>query len=168
MKDQTLQSIDDNVVSAAEFLGGFDIKKRACLRAYAESQGIIKWIKKETKGSICSLFNHSCTHSHAPPSPHADVKDLQNFVNISLATAAGGEDDYTRDKLSNLWTVGSGFEALIYRLPSDAGYQTLVDRCKTLWETLRSAPNLLNMMVQCTSICSVVCMLVMYVLLLCT
>ena len=69
MKDQTLQSIDDNVVSAAEFLGGFDEKKRACLRAYAESQGIIKWIKKETKGSICSLFNHSCTHSHSPPSP---------------------------------------------------------------------------------------------------
>ena len=59
MKDQTLQPIDDSVVSAAEFLGGFDEKKRACLRAYAESQGIIKWIKKETKGSVCSLFNHS-------------------------------------------------------------------------------------------------------------
>ena len=50
MKDQTLQSIDDNVVSAAEFLGGFDETKQACLRAYAESQGIIQyWIKKETR-----------------------------------------------------------------------------------------------------------------------
>ena len=53
MKDQTLHSIDKSVVSAAEFLEGFDEHKRACLRAYAESQGIIKWIQKETKGSIC-------------------------------------------------------------------------------------------------------------------
>ena len=75
------------------------------------------------------------------------MNDLQNFVNISLATAAGGEDAYTRDRLSNLRTVGSGFEALIYQLPSDAGYETLVDRCKSLWDTLRSAPNLPYMMV---------------------
>ena len=115
--------------------------------------------------SVQSLI---CTHSHAPPPPHADVKDLQNFVNISLATVAGGEDALTRDRLSNLRTVGSGFGALIYRLPSDAGYQMLVDRCKAVWEALRSAPNLPDMMVQCTSTCSVVCMLVMYVLLLCT
>ena len=77
-----------------------------------------------------------------------DVNDLQNFVNISLATAAGGEDAYTRDRLSNLRTVGSGFGALIYRLPSDAGYETLVDRCKSLWDTLRSVPTLPHMMVQ--------------------
>ena len=75
------------------------------------------------------------------------MNDLKNFVNISLATAAGGEDALTRDKLSNLRTVGSGFGALIYQLPSDAGYTALVDRCKTLWETLRSAPNLPDMMV---------------------
>ena len=79
----------------------------------------------------------------------SDVNDLQNFVNISLATAAGGEDAYTRDRLSNLRTVGSGFGALIYRLPPDAGYKILVDRCKSLWDTLKSAPNLPYMMVRC-------------------
>ena len=69
MEDQTLQSIDDSVVSAAEFLGDFGEKKRACLRAYAESQGIIKWIKKETKGLVFHQFNHSCTQSHSPSPP---------------------------------------------------------------------------------------------------
>ena len=69
-------------------------------------------------------------------------------MNISLATAAGGEDDLARDKLSNLSTVGSGFVALIYKLPPDACYETLMDRCKLLWETLRSAPRLSDMMVQ--------------------
>lgn len=45
-----------------------------------------------------------------------DVNDLQSFVTIALATAAGGEGDLTKDKLSNLRTVGSGFGALIYGL----------------------------------------------------
>ena len=45
------------------------------------------------------------------------IEDLQSFVTIALATAVGGEDDLTKDKLSNLRTVGSGFRALIYELP---------------------------------------------------
>ena len=118
-------------------------------------------------------------HSLTPSSFSSDVQDMQNFINISLATAAGDEEALTHDKLSYLRTVGGGFGALIYRLPSNAGYEMLVDRCKTLWDTLQSgiqmqdtvghtAPNLPDMMVQCSSTCSVVCMLVMYVLLLCT
>ena len=75
------------------------------------------------------------------------MTDLQNFVNISLATAAGGEDDFTRDKLSNLRTVGSGFGALIYRLPPTAGYKTLVERCRSLWDILKSTPQLPKLMV---------------------
>ena len=107
-----------------------NINKLIFLRASAYAHVIL----------ICLLM-HSFNFS-------LDVNDLQNFVNISLATAAGGEDAYTRDKLSNLRTVGSGFGALIYRLPPDAGYETLVDRCKSLWDTLRSASNLPYMMVR--------------------
>ena len=77
----------------------------------------------------------------------ADVSDLQNFVNIALATAAGGEDDLTRDKLSNLRTIGSGFGSLIYKLPRTSGYKELVAGCKTLWETLEAAPRLPQIMV---------------------
>ena len=65
-----------------------------------------------------------------------DVSDLQNFVNVALATAAGGEDDLAHDQLSNLRTVGSGFGALIYKLPEDAGYADLAKRCESLWEAL--------------------------------
>ena len=76
-----------------------------------------------------------------------DVNDLQNFVNISLTTAAGGEDDFTRDKLSNLRTVGSGFGSLIYGLLSTTDYKTLVERCRSLWDTLKSTPDLPELMV---------------------
>ena len=91
---------------------------------------------------ISHLLIHSLTLSIS-----SDVSDLQNFVNISLATAAGGEDALTRDRLSKLRTVGSGFGALIYDLPSDVSYWKLMSRCKTLWETLNSTPNLSQMMV---------------------
>ena len=50
-----------------------------------------------------------------------DVNDLRKFVNIALPTAAKGEDDLTRDKLSNLHTGGSSFGPFIYKLPKTAG-----------------------------------------------
>ena len=66
------------------------------------------------------------------------MNDLQNFVNVALATAAGGEDDLAHDKLSNLQTVGSGFGALIYKLQDNAGYADLAKRCESLWEALEN------------------------------
>lgn len=65
-----------------------------------------------------------------------DIHDLQQFVTIALATAAGGEDDYTRDRLSNLRTVGSGFAPLIYQLPQTTSYEGLQRRCMSLWDSL--------------------------------
>ena len=73
---------------------------------------------------------------------YIDVHDLQHFVTIALATAAGGEDDLTRDKLSNLRTVGSGFAKLIYRLPSMTGCMELERRCQSLWDSLSHDPSL--------------------------
>ena len=77
-----------------------------------------------------------------------DVSDLQNFVNVALATAAGGEDDLAHDQLSNLRTVGSAFGALIYKLPKEAGYADLAKRCESLWEALRNNPDLPNRLVR--------------------
>ena len=66
-----------------------------------------------------------------------DVQDLQHFVTIALATASAGEDDYTRDRLSNLRTVGSGFAKLIYSLPKSTNCMELVRCCTSLWDTLK-------------------------------
>ena len=72
----------------------------------------------------------------------SDVNDLQNFVNVALATAAGGEDDLTHDKLSDLRTVGSGFGPLIYNLPENACFADLTERWESLWEALRNSQDL--------------------------
>ena len=70
------------------------------------------------------------------------MNDLQNFVNVALATAAGGEDDLAHDKLSNLRNVGSMFGPLIYNLPKTAGYADLARRWRSLWETLQNSRDL--------------------------
>ena len=76
------------------------------------------------------------------------MNDLQNFVNVALATTAGGEDDLAHDKLSDLRTIGSGFGALIYKLPDDAGYAVLAQRCTSLWEALKNNQDLPNKLVR--------------------
>uniref|UniRef100_A0A1X7TWB5 RZ-type domain-containing protein n=1 Tax=Amphimedon queenslandica TaxID=400682 RepID=A0A1X7TWB5_AMPQE len=127
---QTLQYIDDNLAKTGEFLHGIssDLRKLECLRAFTECQKLVQWIKVET----------------------TDVHDLQHFVTIALATAAGGEDDLTRDKLSNLRTVGSGFAKLIYRLPLTTGCMELVGRCKSLWDSLSHDPSLPEKLIECS------------------
>ena len=69
--------------------------------------------------------------------PLTDVQDLQNFVTIALATASVGEDDYTRDRLSDLHAVGDGFAKLIYSLPPDSNCDKLIEYCISLWDTLK-------------------------------
>ena len=76
-----------------------------------------------------------------------DVSDLQNFVNVALATAAGGEDDFANDRLSSLRTVGSGFASLIYKLPENTGFKELAERCSSVWKAYRNDRNLPKMLV---------------------
>ena len=76
-----------------------------------------------------------------------DVNEIQHFVNVALATAAGGEGDLQHDKLSNLRTVGSGFASLIYSFPDDAGFVELKEACAYLWEALNKNGNLPSLLV---------------------
>ena len=78
---------------------------------------------------------------------YLDVRNLQHFVTISLATAVGGEGDYARDLLANLRTVAGGFGELIYKLPLETGYKDLEKKCAVLWETLRNTPDLPSLLV---------------------
>ena len=84
MKDQTLQAIDQSVVTATNFLQDFasDERKTDCLRAYIESKKIVKWIRKEIEGHFilvkaparcasCSIT--ISTHSSFPISGSAQV-----------------------------------------------------------------------------------------------
>ena len=75
------------------------------------------------------------------------MNDLQNFVNVALATAAGGEDALTHDKLSNLRTVGSHFGALIYNLKETADFRTLAKECKLVWQSMECISSLPRLLV---------------------
>lgn len=75
------------------------------------------------------------------------MTDLQNFVNVALATAAGGEDDFANDRLSSLRTVGTGFSSLIYNLNPHMGFRELSGRCTFVWTAYENDRNLPKMLV---------------------
>ena len=146
-----LASIENCLEETDKFLKAFakDKRKKDCLEAFAECQNIVAWIKKTTTGEQHNPFPQSSYHCNHVCS---DVTSLQNFVTVALATAAGGEGDVTTDKLLYLRNVGSGFGPLIYNLPRTTNYHQLQERCKTLWETLKHAPTLPEMMVKLQSL----------------
>ena len=75
------------------------------------------------------------------------MNEIQHFVNVALATAAGGEGDLSHDKLSDLRTVGSGFASLIYKFPNDAGFTELEEACTYVWDALKKNRNLPHLLV---------------------
>ena len=90
------------------------------------------------------------------------VNDIQGFVTVALATAAGGEGDLAHDKLSHLRTVGSGFASLIYEVKKTDGYLQLIEKCNSLWEALdknRDLPDLLVRLFSMSYWCWCVCTL---------
>ena len=77
------------------------------------------------------------------------VNDIQGFVTLALATAAGGEGDLAHDKLSHLRTVGSGYASLIYIKGRERDdYKMLMERCTSLWEALDKNHHLPELLVR--------------------
>ena len=154
MENETLETMDEKLVNAGKFLQdiGSDPRKLKCLKSFAECKEVIKWLRNVTKGkqkTVCDVFElFVCGLANKPVLHSADVNDLQNFVNVALATAAGGEDDLTHDKLSDLRTVGSVFGTLIYNLPENTGYEDLAKRWESLWEALQNNPDLPDKLVR--------------------
>ena len=75
------------------------------------------------------------------------MNDIQSFVTIALATAAGGEGADVHDRLSYLRTVGSGFASLIYEIKETDGYVQLIEKCRSLWGALEKNRNLPELLV---------------------
>lgn len=75
------------------------------------------------------------------------MNEIEHFVNVALATAAGGKDDLSRDKLSILRIVGNGFASLIYDFPKNAGFIELRRACTYVWDALEKKPNLPDLLV---------------------
>lgn len=70
--------------------------------------------------------------------------DLQNFVNIALATTASGD----QVKLIRLNKIGSGFGPLIYQLEANTGFKKFKRLCEQeLWKSLKQTEDLCTNMV---------------------
>ena len=87
------------------------------------------------------------------------MNDIQGFVTLALATAAGGEGDLVHDRLSHLRTVGSGYASLIYIKSGERDdYKMLMERCTSLWEALDKNHHLPELLVRYFVLCMPHCL----------
>ena len=115
-----------------------------CLHRFSKCHEIVNWLKETTKGVLFHFpyqSFHLCMHN-------LDVNEIQSFVNVALATAAGGEGDLSHDKLSHLRTVGGGYGSLIYGLSETTGFIELKEACTSVWVALKSNPHLPKFLVR--------------------
>ena len=144
---QILSDIDESLKRAGLFLE--DVAKNPqkvdCLDTFVRCKDIVKWLQKETKGKL--HYMHSSTFLTYMYICGADVNEIQHFVNVALATAAGGEGDLSHDRLSGLRIVGNGFASLIYDFPKHAGFTELMEACTYVWDGLEKKPNLPQLLV---------------------
>ena len=145
-----MSDVNDSLVQAGEFLEDIakDQVKVDCLYRFSRCQEIVHWLKEVTNGMFFHTFATSIINVHMDAcTTIVDVNEIQNFVNVALATAAGGEGDLSHDKLSHLRTVGSGYGSLIYGLSETTGFIELKRACTHLWEALANNPSLPKLLV---------------------
>jgi hypothetical protein len=123
----SLCDIHEDMVESGKFLSNFSEEQLDCIQKFSDCQEIVRWIQDTTK----------------------DISDLQNFVNVSLATSAGGEDDLSNDRLANLRTVGSGFSSLVYGMKENTDFETLSHKCLSVWTACKKNKSLSKMLADC-------------------
>ena len=75
------------------------------------------------------------------------MADLQAFVNLALETGTCGEDRYSKDRMSNLRSIGSEFAPLIFNIQPDTGFEELASELGVVWSALESNPDLPQVLV---------------------
>ncbi|XDV44192.1 hypothetical protein PO909_012516 [Leuciscus waleckii] len=119
-KQNTLGSLSDDLISARLKLADVKRQHTACLKAFLESDTLIKWVKMQ----ILSL------------------RDLKVFM--ELASISAGENDVDIDRLASFETAVMGYGPLLYSLPKDAGFEEFMDHAKQVWDTQDKDEKLLD------------------------
>uniref|UniRef100_A0A9J7YJS3 RING-type E3 ubiquitin transferase n=1 Tax=Cyprinus carpio carpio TaxID=630221 RepID=A0A9J7YJS3_CYPCA len=122
-KENTLGSLSDDLIRARQKLEDVKCQHTACLKAFLDSDTLIKWVKTQ----IPSL------------------RDLKVFM--ELATISAGENDADIDRLASFETVVMGYGPLLYSLPENAGFEEFIDCAKQVWDTLHKDEKLLDKLI---------------------
>ncbi|KAL1264673.1 hypothetical protein QQF64_005028, partial [Cirrhinus molitorella] len=110
-KQNTLGALSDDLIRASQEMADVKRQHTACLKAFLESDTLIKWVKTQ----IPSL------------------RDLKVFMD--LASISAGENDADIDRLASFETVVKGYGPLLYSLPEHAGFEEFLDCAKQVWDT---------------------------------
>uniref|UniRef100_A0A8C1VS82 RING-type E3 ubiquitin transferase n=1 Tax=Cyprinus carpio TaxID=7962 RepID=A0A8C1VS82_CYPCA len=122
-KQNTLGSLSDDLIRARKKLADVKRQHTACLKAFLESDNLIKWVKTQIES----------------------LKDLKVFM--ELATISAGENDADIDRLASFETVVMGYGPLLYSLPKHAGFEEFIDCAKQVWDILDKDKKLVDKLV---------------------
>ncbi|XP_052426303.1 E3 ubiquitin-protein ligase rnf213-beta [Carassius gibelio] len=122
-KLKKLGSLSDDLIRARKKLADVKFQHTACLKAFLESDTLIKWVKTQIES----------------------LKDLKVFM--ELATISAGENDADIDRLASFETVVMGYGPLLYSLPENAGFEEFIDCAKQVWDTLDKDKKLVDKLV---------------------
>ncbi|XP_043109399.1 E3 ubiquitin-protein ligase rnf213-beta isoform X2 [Puntigrus tetrazona] len=122
-KQNTLGSLSEDLIRARKQLADVKHQHTACLKAFLESDTLIKWVKTQIKS----------------------LRDLKTFM--ELASISAGENDVDIDRLASFETVVMGFGPLLYLLPKHAGFKEFIDCAKQVWDLLDKDEKLVDKLV---------------------
>ncbi|XP_053495453.1 E3 ubiquitin-protein ligase rnf213-alpha [Ictalurus furcatus] len=113
-KEESLDQIDDNLISAKDVLADITEDRRLCLKELGLKIKFAEWVKE------------------ALP----DISQLKVFVD--LATISAGENAMDVDRVACFHDVVQGYSSMLYGLSADSDFYAFKRALQKLWKALES------------------------------
>ncbi|KAI6655290.1 E3 ubiquitin-protein ligase, partial [Oopsacas minuta] len=123
-QSKELSSVDSKVSDTARYLSSLTNSNLEVIKAIIDKIEFIKWIQTNLK----------------------DINELKTFIDISLTTCGGNPVDV--DRITCLSSVCTNFAPLIFQVDENTSYETLIDRCKQVIESVERNKELTELLRQ--------------------
>ncbi|KAK3585581.1 hypothetical protein CHS0354_036768 [Potamilus streckersoni] len=117
--ERKMKEFDHSVLEVCASLRDLAPEKIDCLDNFKKCKPLVMWLRESMPGGL---------------------KELKVFVDLAMTSA--GEGDMEIAKVNCLHAATTGYASLIFDLDEDSGYKELLDKCETIWNTLKVDKNL--------------------------
>ncbi|XP_035389185.1 E3 ubiquitin-protein ligase rnf213-alpha-like isoform X2 [Electrophorus electricus] len=117
-KEETLDHIDDNLISAKEVVADITEARRLCLQELGHRRNLVEWVKEALK----------------------DISQLTVFVD--LATISAGENAMDVDRVACFHDAVLGYSSMLYGLNADSDFDAFKRALQKLWQALENDSNI--------------------------
>ncbi|XP_076856258.1 E3 ubiquitin-protein ligase rnf213-alpha-like isoform X2 [Brachyhypopomus gauderio] len=117
-KAESLDHIDDNLISTKKILADISEARRLCLQEIGHRRNFVEWVKEALR----------------------DISQLKVFVD--LATISAGENAMDVDRVACFHDAVLGYSSILYGLNSDSDFSAFKRALQKLWQALENDSNI--------------------------